>query len=139
MEDIRVEHDVSEVSRTVLVLSPAGFANIGPTHGSEARVVEAATERSSVSGNLDLVDSAVLIRVSRRDRVLDNLVWRKDTKINFSDSSKRCDASTERRHGLFNGKLIPMLAKERGVVWNGKENETYGSKSIFDQLRRRRG
>ena len=105
MEDVCVEHDVAEVARAVLVLSPAGFANIGAADGSEAWIVEAAAERSSVSGNLDLVDSAILIRVSGRDGVLDNLVWREDTKINFSDSSKRCDASTERRHGLFNGTL----------------------------------
>ena len=65
---------MSEVAGTVLILSPAGFANIGSTHGSETWIVETATERSSVSGNLDLVHSAVLIRVSGRNGVLDNLV-----------------------------------------------------------------
>ena len=64
MEDFCIEVNVAEVARTVFIFAMASFADIGPAHRSEARIVQASPDGLSVHCDLHTIH-AILLTVHR--------------------------------------------------------------------------
>ena len=89
MEDFRIEVNVAEVARTVFIFAMASFADIGPAHRSEARIVQASPDGLSVHCDLHTIHAILLTVLPLRYRVLNHFFRRENAEVNLADRAKR--------------------------------------------------